>query len=135
MLRRLRESLVAAGRLRQALLVLALAGTILNTWTAVDAQLALPNYTADAESQGRTAARVDRMLAAENHATPDPDLSSEALIQQHIRAQADRLYKEYVWPRFVSIWERAAKAEFMLLAGAVCVWLLLPRVNATRRES
>lgn len=37
MVQRLRQRLIAIGRLRQALLILVLAGTILNAWTAIEA--------------------------------------------------------------------------------------------------
>ena len=110
-------------RLRHALVVLVIAGTVFVVWNAVDAQLAVPRDTAEAASQVRAAASINRTLAAIDRATPNPDLNSEALVQE-------RIYTAYVRPRLVAIWERAAKAEFAVLAGAACIWLLLPRTNA-----
>ena len=155
-------------RFRQALVVLVVVGTLFNAWTAIDAQLALPDYTAKATSEVRAAAALNRTMMAwdiagakaraqdrqfqeycrqsgtthndpacskEELPTPDPTYSSEEAIQRTIRERADGHYQTYTRPRLVAIWERAAKVEFALLAGAVFVWLILARPNAPRRES
>ena len=51
-------------RFRQALVVLVVVGTLFNAWTAIDAQLALPDYTAKATSEVRAAAALNRTMMA-----------------------------------------------------------------------
>jgi hypothetical protein len=48
-------------------------------------------------------------------------------VETQVAAEREVLRKRA--SQILTIWERAAKVEFALLAGAVCVWLLLPRVN------
>jgi hypothetical protein len=85
-------------RLRAVLVILISVGTIFVVWNAVDAQLAAPPFPAIQNSSSA----LDRLL-------------QEGLDDQRRHILVSR------------IWERAARAEFVLLAGGVCVWLLLPR--------
>jgi len=97
--------------LKRVLFTLAVAGTVLIAWNAADATAALPILPPRPSEQG------------------SPLLPGGAL---------ERLAwdKQYGRPHDLAvrrIWERAAKTEFVLLAAAVCVWLVLPRASAAAK--
>jgi len=110
-------------RIRQALIVLVLTATVLNIWTTLDAVSA-----------------VDRSYWVESYGTwgdalkpPDhPAVGNDGHALDRLIEWQDALAAYHV--REVRVWERAAKVEFALLAGALCLWLLLPRVSLPRRE-
>jgi hypothetical protein len=129
MLKRLRKSVVAAGRFRQALLVLVVTGTILNVWSAIER---IPNYTALAtDNEKRALSGWESLHQADPQQTIPPDLSSEDAIQESIRKDAADLYNTYGGPEETNAaWERAAKIEFGILAGGLALWLILPAGKA-----
>jgi hypothetical protein len=139
---RLRQSYTAAGPLRQALLIIVLAGTILNAWTAIDAQFRLPKLVTATEIEAEVATEHENLKnwpPAISH-EPDFEISRYRAMAQYgsevesrIAAEREALRKRP--SQIFTIWETAAKLEFGILAGAVCVWLLLGRTNAPRRES
>ena len=66
----------------------------MNAWIAVEAQLALPDYTSQVTKDVRAAAALARTIGA-------PALSSEEAIQRAIREDADSEYKTYGRPVLV----------------------------------
>lgn len=138
-LMRLRQGVAGVGRFRQALLLLVVAGTIFNGWTAFDAQSLLPSYaasTADATKSVERDASDDRFNVALARMagrleTPDPAYVGFNEYDT-IRQRADTDYNDNTRPRLVAIWEQAGKVEFGILVAGLILWLILPRAASTQ---
>jgi hypothetical protein len=117
---RLCHGLANVGRPRQALLVLVFSGTILNLWTALDAFSQVSPYAQSLwDNQIYDVRRLnDYVLGSTASGLNYRDGLGSALRNYN----AARLH----------VWEMPAKVEFALLAGAVCIWLVLPRATASR---
>jgi len=94
-------------RVRRVVVVLFVAATVLVAWNAVDAQRSLTVAFQDANGSA-----VDSFIAGGDRLN-----QWDAAKKRHDAAVG-------------RAWERAAKVEFIVLAVAVCVWLLLPRAAA-----
>lgn len=134
MLKRPRHVLAAVGRLRQVLFILVFAGTVLNVWIALEAVVRVDSsYSFGIGSVGDVLSSPPEPTAVDRLSVQKWDIESPEWSKVN---QYDSWRKALV--RFhvqqLSLWDRAAKIEFTLLAGALCVWLLLPREVAPRRE-
>jgi hypothetical protein len=87
-------------RLRQVLVVLVVAGTVFVVWNAVDAQSALPF---------------------------PPKPGGSGAVDEFLQKRWTDAYGQAHDLAVFRIWERAAKVELAVLAGGLCVWLVLPR--------
>jgi hypothetical protein len=137
-------------QVRLSLLVLVLAGTIINAWTVTDRLRALPPpFTASINAINDEIAAVNYTVADAERASLNSPASTRGIGDREMYAikakvfaqsadklqrQKDRLTRRGLdrQANVFHTWEQAAKVEFALLAGAVCVWLLLPRANASQ---
>ncbi len=126
-------------RFRQALLVLFVAGTILNVWAGFDALARVSKmiYVNDEYIDlSKPPARLynSTVVGTSAAGTTTSQLFSPAEIAAFDLKQTD-LYQKALADYHgyqVRIWERPAKIEFALIAGIACIWLLLPRATVPR---
>jgi len=119
-------------RLRLAALVIFGAATVVNAWSAIDAQRALPSYESYVESETtkvaseRTAESIDQLLTP-GAPKPTPDPKRDASDKVAIRLAADADYAKGTQPELIAVWEHAGKIEVGIVAFALCAAFLLPR--------
>jgi hypothetical protein len=110
-------------RVRYALLVAVVAGSVLNLWSTFDSVSRVPSYDAMLKAGYQIGPTPNPLDALRTPSTPSTSIDW-TLIAKEQKQAAER---EYYRPRVFPYWERATKIEFAVLAVALCVWLLLPR--------
>ena len=89
------------------LVVLALAGTAYLAWPAIQQTKAVP---------------YERRVSTPEYEKKNPP------VYQHVTPDER-------WDWIVAIWDDFAKAEFWIVAGAVVIWIYLPRVLGPRKAA